>query len=268
MLTPVLTRLSVLGGVYRRSWSVAERNVAAVRSYWVFFLTGFLEPLLYLLSIGFGLGARIGDMPIGGGVTVPYATFVAPAMLAASIMGGSLAETTIAFYDKWKDMRLYDVVVSTPVRPVEVALGELAWTVARGAVYATGFLLITVAMRITEPTGALLALPASLLVAVMFGGLGLLLTTFFRSFADLYIVNTVQFALFLFAGTFVPVSAYPAFLGWIVRATPLYHAVALVRGLATGHLTAGLLVNLAYVVAVAAVALWFAGRRMNRLLRG
>ena len=144
MLTLVLPRrLAGFDGMGRRSAAVAQRNVTALkRAYWLVVIGGLLEPVLYLFSIGIGVGALVGDIPLPGGRVVGYAEFVAPAMLAASAMSGALSETTFNFFGKMKFMRLYEGMLATPVRPIEVALGELSWAMARGSLYSAAFLVI------------------------------------------------------------------------------------------------------------------------------
>jgi lipooligosaccharide transport system permease protein len=251
----------------RRSTSVTRRNVAALRSmYWIVLLSGLAEPLLYLFSIGLGVGALVGRLPLPDGRLVPYAAFVAPAMLASSGMFGAMAESTFNFFAKMKYMRLYDGVLATPVGPMEVAFGELLWSMLRGAIYSASFLTVMVLMNLTTIGWALAAFPATLLVGFAFGGLGMGLSTFMRSWQDFDLMGTAQFALFLFSGTFAPVGSYPVAVRWLVEATPLYHAVALIRGLTTGSPHLGLVGNAAYLVAMTAVGLLVAGRRMERLL--
>jgi lipooligosaccharide transport system permease protein len=251
----------------RRSGSVARRNIAALRSaYWIVVISGFVEPVLYLFSIGVGVGRLVGNLPLPDGRLVPYATFVAPAMLAASAMSGALSESTFNFFGKMKYMRLYDGVLATPVRPMEVALGELMWAMARGALYSAAFLGVMVAMGLTRAGWALAAFPATLLVGFAFGGLGMALSTFMRSWQDFDIVGTIQYTLFLFSGTFAPVGSYPAPFRLLVEATPLYHAVELVRGITTASIHPTLLIHVGYLVAMTALGLLVAGRRMARLL--
>lgn len=114
MVTLILPRLVDVSAASRRSASVFERNVAALKPvYWLLLLSGFVEPLLYLLSIGVGVGALVGDLPLPGGRLVSYAEFVAPAMLASSAMTGAISETTFNFFGKMKYMKLYDGVIAT-----------------------------------------------------------------------------------------------------------------------------------------------------------
>jgi lipooligosaccharide transport system permease protein len=251
----------------RRSGAVTRRNLAALRSaYWLVILSGLVEPLLYLFSIGIGVGKLVGSLPLPDGRLVPYATFVAPSMLASSAMFGALSESTFNFFGKMKYMRLYDGVLATPVRPMEVAFGELLWAMARGAIYSATFLVVMVLLGLTGAGWALIAFPATLLVGFAFGGLGMGLSTFMRSWQDFDLMGTAQFALFLFSGTFAPVSSYPLVVQLIIKATPLYHAVELIRGLTTGSLRFGLLLHVGYLIVMTGVGLAIAGRRMGRLL--
>ena len=267
MVTLALPRLLAVRGAARRSASVAERNVAALKSaYWLVLLSGFVEPVLYLLSIGVGVGGLIGDLTLPDGRVIEYAVFVAPAMLAASAMAGALSETTFNFFGKMKFVKLYDGILATPVKPMEIALGELAWAMLRGNLYAAAFLVLMVVMDLTTPVRALAAFPATVLVGFAFGGLGMGLSTFMRSWQDFDLVASVQFALFLFSGTFVPAQAYPALLRWLVEVTPLYRSVDLIRGITTGTVGWVQLVDVLYLLAVMAAGITVAGRRMGRLL--
>jgi lipooligosaccharide transport system permease protein len=269
VLTLVLPRLVAFEGPVRRSGSMIERNVATLRSaYWVVMATGFLEPVLYLFSIGVGVGALVGELTLPSGEVVTYAAFVAPAMLASSAMTGALSETTFNFFGKMKFMRLYDGILATPVRPMEIALGELAWAMLRGSIYAAAFLVVMVAMGLTTIGPAGLAFLAAVLVGFAFGGAGMALSTFMRSWQDFDLMASAQFALFLFSGTFVPAEAYPSVLRWVVEVSPLYRSVDLIRGITTGAGGWMLLADIAYLVVLFGIGLWVAGRRMEKLLCG
>ncbi len=267
MVTLVLPRLVSFEGAGWRSASMVERNVATLRTaYWIVMATGFLEPVAYLFSIGVGVGALVGDITLADGEVVRYAEFVAPAMLASSAMTGALSETTFNFFGKMKFMKLYDGILATPVRPMEIALGELAWAMIRGALYAAAFLVVMIAMGLTTPGPAAVAFLAAVLVGFAFGGAGMALSTFMRSWQDFDLMVSAQFALFLFSGTFVPAHTYPSVLRWVVEVTPLYRSVDLVRGVTTGSWSWVQLVDVAYLIAVFVLGLVVAGRRMERLL--
>jgi len=267
MVTLLLPRLVSFEGAGRRSASMVERNVATLRSaYWVVMVTGFLEPVLYLFSIGVGVGALVGDLTLPDGEVVSYAAFVAPAMLASSAMTGALSETTFNFFGKMKFMKLYDGILATPVRPMEIAFGELAWAMIRGSLYAGAFLVVMVVMGLTSIGLAAVAFLAAVLVGFAFGGLGMALSTFMRSWQDFDLMASAQFALFLFSGTFVPAEAYPSVLRWVVEVTPLYRSVDLIRGITTGAWDRMQLVDVVYLLVLFGVGLTVASRRMEQLL--
>ena len=116
-----------------------ERAVMVNRRTWLIIVSGFFEPLFYLLSIRIGFGELVGDVTVGG-QTIPYAEFVAPALMAASAMNGAVYETTMNVFFKIKHAKLYDAVLSTPMTPADVALGEIGWAVTRGFIYSIAFL--------------------------------------------------------------------------------------------------------------------------------
>ncbi|MEV0272123.1 MAG: ABC transporter permease [Hamadaea sp.] len=251
-----------------RVGAVVNRNMGALRSgasYWLVLISGFFEPVFYLLSIGIGVGALVGDISVDGRV-LPYATFVAPAMLATSAMNGAMAETTFNFFFKFKYAKTYDAVLATPVRPIEIALGELVWAMMRGSVYTAVFLGVMVVMKLTTIGWALVAFPATILVGFAFGAIGMIFTTMMRGWQDFDLMATAQFALFLFSATFAPIANYPEVFQWIIRVTPLYQAVEMVRDLTTGHPDAGTAVHALYLVVMMTVGLYFTGRRLERML--
>ncbi len=253
---------------FSRVGAVINRNVGALRSgpsYWLVLVSGFFEPLLYLLSIGVGVGALVGDLRVDGR-SLPYAVFVAPAMLAVSAMSGALAETTYNFFFKMRYQRTFEAVLATPVRPFEIALGELAWAMMRGSVYTGVFLVVMVALGLTSPVWALAAFPATMLVGLAFGSLGMAVSTLMRGWQDFDLMSTGQFALLLFSGTFSPVGDYPPAVRALIEVTPLYHAVELVRGLAVGDPRWGLLGHAVYLLAMVAAGLLFAEGRLRRVL--
>ncbi len=269
MVTMILPRIAA--GAERRlqrATAVTNRNVVASRhaSYWWLIISGFFEPLLYLLSIGIGVGALVGDLTLPGGRVVSYPVFVAPAMLAASAMTGAMAETTFNFFAKMKYTRLYDAVLATPVAPFEIAFGELLWALVRGSIYSAAFLVVMVSMGLTSVAGALAAFPATVLTGLAFGGVGMMLATFVRSWQDFDYVIVVQFAMFLFSGTFASAQDYHIVLRVLVEITPLYHAVELVRAFTIGAYGWSIAWHVAYLATLATVGLTVAGRRMAGLL--
>jgi lipooligosaccharide transport system permease protein len=245
---------------------LVERNVRAYRRGWLVLVSGFFEPVFYLFSLGVGLGALIGDVDAGGGRRVPYAVFVAPALMAASAMNGAVYDSTLNFYFKLKFARLYDGVLATPLGPRDVAVGELAWAQLRGSIYAAMFLLVMLLSGLLRSWWALLALPAAFVVGLAFAGVGLAATSWMRSWQDFDLVPLAVMPMFLFSATFYPLSTYPAGLRWVVQLTPLYHAVALLRSLTLGDIGWGVLGHAGYLVVMGLAGLAVAARRLERIL--
>ncbi len=240
--------------------SIASRNV------WLAIFSGFFEPLFFLLAMGQGLGSLIGAVEGPAGQLLSYSAFVAPALLAASAMNGAVYDATFGFFIKLKYAKLYDAMLATPLGPVDIALGEIGWALIRGGMYAAGFLAVMLGLGLISSPWALLALPAALFVAFAFASIGMAATTFMRSWQDFDLVQLAVLPMFLFSATFFPLSVYPAALQWLVQAFPLYHAVALMRGLTTGIVGWSMLGDLAYFVVMAALGTVVASRRLQALL--
>ena len=246
--------------------TLVERNARAFRHLWVVLVSGFFEPILYLFSLGVGLGALIGDVETGTGRVVEYAVFVAPALMASAAMNGAVFDSTFNVFFKLKYAKLYDSVLATPLGPRDVALGEISWALIRGLLYSVAFLIVATAAGVVTSWWALLAIPAASLIGYAFAAVGMAATTFMRSWQDFDYVQLALLPMFLFSATFYPLSTYPDGLQWVVQATPLYHGVALVRDLMLGEVAAGMLVHVAYLGAMGVIGTVFAARRIERLL--
>jgi lipooligosaccharide transport system permease protein len=251
----------------RRAGLLIERNTMALGTNWTAVMSGFFEPLFYLLSIGFGLGGMVGDVPGPDGRLISYALFVAPALLASSSMNGAIAECTFNFFFKLNYQKTYDAVLATPMSPGDVALGEIGWAVIRSTLYAVGFFGVLLLLGLYRSPLAVLAIPAAMLLSWAFSAASLALTTWMRGWQDFDLIFLITLPLFLFSGTFYPISAYPPALQTLVTWTPLYQGVDLVRALITGVVDAGALVHVAYLVAMGLAGLAVANRRLDRLLR-
>lgn len=250
----------------RRPWRVVERNVLAYRRIWYIFLSGFLEPLLFLLSIGVGVGKLVGDLHVGVHL-VPYHSFVAPGLLAIAAMTGSLLDTTFNFFVKMKYAHTYDAILASPLSPRDVATGEIVWALLRGATYSAAFLLTMWAFGDLRSWWSVAALPGAMLLSFGFAGVGLAATTYMRSFVDFDFVNMAMIPMFLFSATFFPLARYPSGLQAVIRFTPLYQGVVLERSLVVGDLNWTLLLHAAYLVAMGWLGLRVASRRIGMLLQ-
>jgi lipooligosaccharide transport system permease protein len=247
-------------------WRIVERNYLVYRHSWFVFLTGMLEPILYLFSIGVGVGGLVGDFRLVDGSLVGYPAFVAPAMLASSAMNGALFDATYNIFFKLKYEKLYDAILATPLRPVDIARGEVVWAVLRGSFYSAAFIVIMVAMGLVESWWMVLALPATLLIGYAFAGAGLALTTWMRSWQDFEYVQLAIIPMFLFSATFFPLSTYPDAIEMIVRWTPLYQGVVLCREMSLGAMSVDSLIAAVYLALMGTVGLVVGGRRIGTLL--
>lgn len=241
------------------------RNYLVYKDAWKLFLTGFLEPVLYLLSIGVGVGQLIESFEFNGR-TVPYAEFVAPAMLAASAFNGALLDSTFNVFFKLKFIKLYDQLLATPLTTGDIARSEILWGQLRGGSYSLAFLLVMVAMGLVDSWWAVLAFPAALLIGFAFSAVCMALTTYMTSWQDFDKVTLVQLPLFLFSATFFPVTAFDGWLRWVVECTPLYRGVVLCRELTTGAISWDSAISVVYLLVMGLVGLLVVRRRLDTLL--
>ena len=264
---PTAQRPRFLGSLYAgNSRAVIGRGVLATRSsnYWVV-LSGFVEPVFYLLSMGIGLGALVGTVATTTGEEVPYAAFIAPALLAVSAMNGAVFDSTWNVFFKMNYSRLYEGMLATSLGPLDVAFGEILLALLRGALYAAGFMVVMQALGLNLAWTALLALPAVLLIAFGFASLGMAVTSYMKTFQQMDWVSFVLLPMFLFSATFYPITVYPEGIQWVVMALPLWHGVELVRGLTTGALSVAMLGHALYYVVMIVLGLVVTTKRLRAL---
>ena len=250
----------------RRSLRLIERNLYVYKHGWLVILSGFFEPLFYLGSIGFGLGALIGTVNGPGGQPITYQLFVAPALLASAAMNGAITEGTFNFFFKLRYNKTFEAILATPLSPGDVAVGELVWALIRGGIYAIAFLLVMLLLGLVVSPWVLFAVPAALLIGFAFGGVAMALTSFMRTWQDFDLIQLVVLPLFLFSATFYPIEAYPDVLRVIVQLTPLYQGVDLIRALVVGAISPVLLFHVGYLLVMGFAGLFVVSRRLDKLL--
>ena len=248
-----------------RSRILVERSIITQRRAWMAVLSGFFEPLFYLLAFGAGLGTVVGTVRTGG-QALTYAAFVGPALLASSAMNGAVLDATNNVFFKYKHAKLYDVMLATPLGPLDVALGEITWATIRGALYAVGFLVVLAALGVLTSPWSLLMLPAALLICFGFASVGMASATFMRSWQHLEYVQLALVPMFLFSTTFYPLSVYPTALRVLVQVFPLFHGVEMMRTLAVGPPTLATVAHASYFVAMTILGFAVVTRRLGRLL--
>lgn len=243
-----------------------ERSFRVVKtSSWPVVLSGFVEPVFYLVAFGSGVGPLIGTVADGYGHTVSYSVYIAPALLATSAMNGAFYDSTWNVFFKMHYGKTYQAMMATSIGPLDVALGEIGWALLRGLVYAIGFMTIVASMGLVPSAWGILAIPAAVLIAFGFASVGMAITSYLKSFQQMDWVTFWLLPMFLFSGTFYPVSVYPDWITNIVRALPLWQAADLVRGLMLGNISSALLWHVLYFAAMIAVGLSVATRRLTRL---
>jgi len=262
----VLTRIAPPFAVGSRAGRLIERNLMVYRRTWIVLVSGFFEPLFYLLGIGFGLGAMIGAVVGPGGQPVPYGVFVAPGLLASSAMNGAIYDSVFNVFFKLRYAKTYDAMLATPLGTGDIAVGEVTWALIRGTLYATSFIVVMALLGLIRSPWIVLALPGAMLIGFAFAAVGMAASTFMRSWTDLDWIQVVTLPLFLFSATFYPIETYPETLRLLIGLTPLYQGVELLRALSLGVIGPGLLVHVAYLAAMGLVGLWVVSRRLDRLL--
>lgn len=258
-----ITPAPLLGG---RARLIIERNVLVYKHVWIIFFSGFFEPLFYLFAARVGIGRLVGDLHDASGRPIQYAAFVAPALMAASAMNGAVYESTMNIYFKLKFAKTYDGMLVTPIEPFDIALGEISWSLIRGAFYAGGFLIVMAATGLLHSPYAVLSLPTALLTGFAFAACGMAATTYMRSWQDFDLVTLFVLVLFLFSATFYPLTVYPPALRALAQISPLYHSVTLIRAFTLGLVSPGLLWHAAFLAAMGVVGLSVASRRLKLLL--
>lgn len=250
-----------------RAQRIWEKNYLAYRRLWKVVVTGFFEPVFYLFGIGVGVGVMAGNVPLPDGTAVPYAAFVAPAMMAASAMNGAVIETTFNIFFKLQFGKVYEGILTTPMQPTDIAIGEIGWALLRGLLYSTAFLVVMFFLGMTDTWVAVFAVPAATLVGFAFGAAGLAAATWMKSWQDFDLVTLVTMPLFLFSGTFFPVDIYPPALQVIVKFSPLYHGTELLRGLTLGRVDWTMLGHAVFLAVMGIVGAAIAARRLDGMLR-
>ena len=249
-----------------RSHVILERSLVALKSSnWFPVVSGFLEPLLYLFSFGYGVGKLIGDIQVSNGQVVSYAMFIAPGLLATSAMNGAIYDSTWNVYFKLHEGKIYHGMLATSLGPLDVALGEILTALIRGFAYAVGFMAVATPMGLIPSWWGVLAIPAAVLISFGFASIGMAITSYFKSYQQMGLINISLLPIFLFSGSFYPLSVFPDWAQIIIKTLPLWHAIELIRNLSLGIINFSLLGHIAYFLVMIVVGLFFTTRRLNAL---
>ena len=249
---------------------IVQRNALVYRRIWrgsLFF--SFVQPTLFLTAMGVSLGSLVdrGGAALPGGV--PFLHFLAPGLLAAACMQTATFESTYPVTGKMVWHRNYEAICATPIRIVDIVVGELAWIAVRLSMVAGAFTVIIATCGVVRSPAAALAAPAAVLTGLAFSAPILAYAATLKSGDSFNMMfRFVITPLFLFSGVFFPISRLPDWLEPVAWLTPLFHGVALTRGLALdGTDSVGWAIHIGYLVAMIAGGAFAAVRTFERKLR-
>ena len=254
-LIPRISRLSLK--VWRRNWDVF------FKTYQVTFLPPFIEPVLYLLAIGFGLGMYGGE--ING---IPYVNYIAPALLAISIMNASFFECTYSSYVRMYYQKTFDAMIATPLSLDDVITGELLWGATRSLIYSSVMLLVLILFGVVDLPLSLLIIPFSFLAGLLFACIAMCFTAITPGIDALnYPAFLFITPMFLFSGTFFPLEVLPPTIQLIaVTLLPLTQLVIITRSLTLSSISPLFLYSLVWIILVTGFCFILSLRLMRRRL--
>ncbi|MBA3235223.1 MAG: ABC transporter permease [Chloroflexi bacterium] len=235
--------------------------------------SSFLSPILFLTAMGIGLGSYVSDSASAALGGVPYLVFLAPGLLAATVMQSASFESMFPVMGGLVWNRVFHAMYATPITPRDIALGLLVWIALRLTLVATIFTVVIIAFGAANSPLVLLAIPAAVLTGMAFAGPIAAFSATQKTpntFAAIFRFGITP--LFLFSGTFFPISSLPVVLQGLAWLTPLYHGVALTRGLSLGTIgndPVAAVVHVLYLVALATIGAILTVRNISRrLVRG
>ena len=225
-----------------RAWKVFYRNLMVFKKTWLAnIMFNFVEPLLYLVAMGYGLGYYL--PPIQG---VDYLQFLAPGLVASTAMWAASAECTYDSFTRMRYQKIYHAILSTPISLEEVVVGEMLFGTFKAVLYGSVILLVTALVGLTPSPSALLVPLVLILCGLIFAQWGLIWTALVKKM-DLfsYFFTLIITPMSFVGGVFFPLEGFPWVVRLLAQFTPLYHGVELIRSLVLGQLKPSLWVNLA-----------------------
>jgi lipooligosaccharide transport system permease protein len=255
---------SVFSWRFLRVW---ERNLIVYRKIWkVNFITPLLEPLFYILAFGLGFSSMIGGV-LYGGASLSYTAFIAPALIATAVMWNAFFETTYGSFVRMYYQKTFDGMLATPLSLEEIILAEIVWSATKAMGAAAIMLGVLGAMGFVQFPSGLLLIPAALLGGLAFGAVGMFFTGITPTI-DMFNLPIFLFVtpMFLFSGTFFPVSNLPEWAQPLALAFPLYHLTEVARRLSLGVSETPTVLNLVYLLLFSLVFTILGLKAMRRRL--
>jgi lipooligosaccharide transport system permease protein len=229
----------------RQAFRVWQREVSVYKYvYKSTIVSNLMDPLVYLVALGFGLGAFVSRIQ-----GMPYIQFIAPGLISSSIMSAATFETTINTFVRIHFDRVYDAMMATPVTVEDIVVGEIMWAMTRSTIYATVMLGVVTALGLTHSWYAIFVPFLGAMGGMMFAILGLTYTSLLKSIDQVNFYFTLFITpLFLFSGVFYPIDALPEIVKTIAFLSPLYHLVEIIRPLVIGKIGFGVVVHLVWII--------------------
>ncbi|MCL5801806.1 MAG: ABC transporter permease [Gammaproteobacteria bacterium] len=225
-------------------------------------LGNFIEPLLYLFALGFGLGAFVGEMQ-----GMPYSVFLASGLVCASAMNTATFEALFSAYTRMAHQQTWGGMLATPLIVDDIVLGEMIWAGTKSLLSVAPIVAVAAGLGLVHDLRALWVLPLVLLAGTSFAALALCVTAFAKSYDFfVYYFTLVITPMFLLSGTFFPLEAMPKAVRWGAQVLPLTHAVELVRPLMTGQALTHPLLHLGVLILYGAAGLYVACILLRRRL--
>jgi len=240
MIDPALFSLRFL-----RVW---ERNLVVYKKIWkVNFLTPLLEPLFYILAFGLGFSGLIDNVKYGG-ADLSYTEFIAPALIATAIMWNSFFETTYASFVRMYYQKTFDGMLATPLSLEEIIIAEIAWSATKSMGAATIMLIVLSLMGYVQFPVGLSLIPLAFFGGLAFGAIGMFFTGIIPTI-EMFNLPIFLFItpMFLFSGTFFPVSNLPVWAQPVALAFPLYHLAELARWFSIGTNEISPIISIGYL---------------------
>jgi lipooligosaccharide transport system permease protein len=252
---PALRVVEAAARVYRRTWRGSV-------------ISCFLNPVLYLLAMGVGLGKLVDQGSGSAGLALPYLTFLAPGLLAANAMQTAAGDASHPVMAGIKWRKTYHATLATPIGVRDLVLGHLGWVTIRVTFVSVVYAAIMTAFGATNPLQGLLAVPPAILTGAAIAAAVTAYTAHLKDETGLNVLfRFILVPLFLFSGTFFPVSQLPDWIEPLAYATPLFHGVSLCRGLALEvPFVVPPAISTAYLAVWLVVGGWLALRIMRRRL--
>lgn len=249
----------------RLAWRVWQRELTLYRRIWPStILSTLFDPILYLLAMGFGVGAYIGEGVEG----VSYMQFIAPGLVASSIMYAAAYEAAWNSYVRIFMERSYDAMMTTPAELEDVVAGEVAWGATRSMIYAVVMLAVLAAFGLLRSWWALAIPLVAFVGGLMFMALGLSYTVRCRHMDQMTFLFTLGVTpMFLFSGVFFPLDGLPAWVQQAAWLSPLYHLVEVVRALALGKIGIAVAGHLAWMAGATLLVWGWPSQVLRRRLR-